>query len=49
MHKKNLIRDDDNGSIYYTPRSEFDDKDKKQQTNNINTKPLDVFNYLKSF
>ena len=49
---KNLIRDDDNESIYYTPRSEFDDKDnkdKKQQTNNIDTKPLYVFDYLKKF
>ena len=49
--QKNLIRDDDNESIYYTPRSEFDDKDdkdKKQQTNNIDTKPSNVFNYLKS-
>ena len=27
--QKNLIRDDDNESIYYTPRSEFDDKDDK--------------------
>ena len=50
--QKNLIRDDDNESIYYTPRSEFDDKDdkdKKQQTNNIDTKLPNVFNYLKSF
>ena len=47
--QKTFIRDDDNGSIYCRPRSEFDDKDKKQQTNNINTKPPDVFNYLKSF
>ena len=49
--QKNLIRDDDNESIYYTSRSEFDDKDdkdKKQQTNNIDTKPPNVFNYLKS-
>ena len=46
--QKNLIRDDDNESIYYTPRSEFDDKDKKQQTNNIDTKPSDIFDYLKS-
>ena len=49
--QKNLIRDDDNESIYYTPRSEFDDKDdkdKKQQTNNIDAKPPNVFNYLKS-
>ena len=27
--QKNLIRDDDNESIYYTPRSKFDDKDDK--------------------
>ena len=49
--QKNLIRDDDNESIYYTPRSEFDDKDdkdKKQQTNNIDAKPSNAFNYLKS-
>ena len=46
--RKKLIKDDDNESIYYTPRSEFDDKDKKQQTNNIDTKSLNVFNYLKS-
>ena len=49
--RKKLIKDDDNESIYYTPRSEFDDKDdkdKKQQTNNIDTKPPNVFNYLKS-
>ena len=48
MLKKNLIRDNDNESIYYTSTSEFDDKDKKQQTNNIDTKPPNVFNYLKS-
>ena len=42
--QKNLIRGDDNKSIYYTPRSEFDskddkDKDKKTQQNNyIDTK-----------
>ena len=50
--QKNLIRDDDNESIYYTPRSEFDDEDDKynlkQQNNNIDTKPPNVFNYLKS-
>ena len=46
--RKKLIKDDDNESIYYTPRSEFDDKDKKQQTNNIDTKSLNAFNYLKS-
>ena len=44
--QKNLIKDDDNK--IYTPRSEFDDKDKKQQTNNIDTKPSDIFDYLKS-
>ena len=50
--QKNLFRDDDNESIYYTPKSEFDDKDdkykKEQQTNNIDTKPPNVFDYLKS-
>ena len=51
--QKNLFRDDDNNeSIYYTPKSEFDDKDdkykKEQQTNNIDTKPINVFDYLKS-
>ena len=48
--QKNLIKDDDK-SIYYTSRSEFDDnddKDKKQQTNNIDTKPPNIFKYLKS-
>ena len=52
MHQKNLIRDDDNESIYYKPRSEFNDKNDKykktQQNNNIDTKPLNLFNYLKS-
>ena len=47
-----MIKDDDNESIYYTPRSEFDDKDDKykktQQNNNIDTKLPNVFNYLKS-
>ena len=45
MLKKSLIRDNDNESIYYTSTSEFDDKDKKQQTNNIDTKPSNIFNY----
>ena len=52
--QKNLINRDDNESIYYTPRSQFDsehDKDgdekKTQQNNNIDTKPLKVFYYLK--
>ena len=47
--QKNLIKNDDNE--IYTPRSEFynnNDKDKKQQTNNIDTKPSNIFNYLKS-
>ena len=30
--QKILIRDADNKSIYYTPRSEFDDKDNKYKT-----------------
>ena len=29
--QKNLIRDGDNESIYYTSRSEFDDKDKDKK------------------
>ena len=45
--QKNLIRDDDNESIYYTSTWEFDDKDKKQQTNNIDTKLSNIFDYLK--
>ena len=44
--QKNLIKNDDNE--IYTPRSEFDDKDEKQQTYNIDTKPPNIFNYLKS-
>ena len=35
--QKNLIRDGDNESIYYTSRSEFDDKD-KDKNNNKTTK-----------
>ena len=47
--QKNLIRDDDNESIYYTSTSEFDDKDDTdKQTNNIDTKPPNIFHYLKS-
>ena len=48
--QKNLIKDDEDKSIYYTPRSKFDDrddKDKKQQANNIDTKPPNIFNYLR--
>ena len=41
--QKKLIRNDDNESIYYRPKSEIDDKDnkykKKQQNNDICTKP----------
>ena len=40
--QKTLIRDDDNEGIYYAPKSELDDKDdkyKKKQNNNIDTKP----------
>ena len=44
--QKNLIRDDDNESIYHTPRSEFDDKDDKykkyEQNNNTDSKPPNV-------
>ena len=44
--QKNVIRDDDNESIYYTPRSGFDDKydkyKKTQQNNNIDIKPPNV-------
>ena len=36
--QKNLIRDGDNESIYYTPRSEFDDADDKYKKNNKTTK-----------
>ena len=52
--QKKLIMADDNESIYYTPRSQFDnkedDKDKiKQQSNNVDTKPSNnVFDYSKS-
>ena len=48
--QKNLIKDDEDKSIYYIPRSKFDDrddKDKKQQANNIDTKPSNIFNYLR--
>ena len=44
--QKNVIRNDDNE--IYTPRSEFDDKDEKEQSNNIDTIPSNIFNYLKS-
>ena len=51
--QKNLIRDNDNESIYHTLRSRFDskddeDKNKKQQNKDIGSKPLNAFNYLKS-
>ena len=53
--QKNLIRGDDNKSIYYTPRSEFDskddkDKDKKTQQNNyIDTKTTKCLWLFKKF
>ena len=31
--QKNLFRDDDNESIYYTPKSEFDEKYDKYKKN----------------
>ena len=58
--QKNLINgnddddNDDNESIYKTPRSQFDsnddeEKDKEQQKNNdIGSKPLNVFDYMKA-
>ena len=36
--QENLIRDDDNESIYYTLRSEFDDKDDKYRKRQKTTK-----------
>ena len=54
--RKNLIKNDDNE--IYRPKLEFDDKDdkgdnddqnkKNQQNNNIDTKPPNIFDYLKS-
>ena len=51
--QKNIINRDNNKSIYYIPRLQFDsehdkDEDKKQQNNNTDTKSISVFNYLKS-
>ena len=46
MHKKKLIRNDDNDDK--DNKGDKDDKDEKQQTNNVETKPLYIFNYLKS-
>ena len=34
--QKNLIKDDDDKSIYYTSKSEFDDKDDKSKKNPSN-------------
>ena len=46
MHKKNLIRNNnDKSSIYYTPRSKFDDKGDKDDKDK---KPLNIVDYLKS-
>ena len=33
--QKNLIRDDDNESIYYTPRLQFDSKDDEDEDDKI--------------
>ena len=43
--QKNLIRDGDNKSIYYSPRLKLMMKmiNKKNQNNNINAKPPNVF------
>ena len=53
--QKNLIRDGDNESIYYTPRSKFDDKNDKykktptkQQYRHKTTKCLELFKKFKS-
>ena len=55
--QKKLISGDDNESIYYTVRPQFDDKDdkdnkdkdrKNQQNNSIDTKPPNLSDYLKS-
>ena len=55
--QKKLISDDDNESIYYTARPQFDDEDdkdnkdknrKNQQNNSIDTKPPNLSDYLKS-
>ena len=49
--QKNLINGNDNDHnerIYETPRSQFDtEHDEKQQSINIGSKPLNVFDYLK--
>ena len=50
--QKNLISGDDNKSIYYTPRLQFDSEDdedkdqEKEQNINVGSKPLNVFDYL---
>ena len=50
--QKKLISGDDNKSIYYTPRLQFDSEDdedkdqEKEQNINIGSKPLNVFDYL---
>ena len=53
--QKKLVRDDDNESIYYTPRSKFDDKNDKykktptkQQYRHKTTKCLELFKKFKS-
>ena len=44
MHKKNLVKDEyDDKSIYYTPRSKFDDKGEKDDKDK---KPPNIADYL---
>ena len=46
MHKKNLVKDEyDDKSIYYTPRSKFDDKGEKDDKDK---KPPNIADYLNS-
>ena len=42
------LKNIENAQKYLIKNDDKDDKDKKQQTNNIDTKPPNVFNYLKS-
>ena len=46
MHKKNLVKDEyDDKSIYYTPRSKYDDKGEKDDKDK---KPPNIADYLNS-
>ena len=42
-----MLENIENAQKYLIEKDDKDDKDKKQQTNNIDTKPPNVFNYLK--